>query len=112
MAEVFLYFGERGIKMKKTKLMMLGITTAFGGTMAGCGDEDVPPKPQDPYCSQFEYDMVMRNGNVTNEVLVIMATIILVTQRIQILIAGNHLLKQRRDLVAAVRRQDRSCQIT
>jgi hypothetical protein len=56
MAEVFLYFGERGIKMKKTKLMMLGITTAFGGAMAGCGDEDVPPKPQDPYCSQFEYD--------------------------------------------------------
>ncbi|MFX3622880.1 MAG: hypothetical protein ACE3JP_02245 [Ectobacillus sp.] len=42
--------------MRKTKRVMLGVTTLLGGTLAGCADEELPPKPQDPYCSKFEYD--------------------------------------------------------
>jgi hypothetical protein len=41
---------------KKTKMVMIRVTTAFGGALAGCADDDLPPKPQDPYCSKFEYD--------------------------------------------------------
>jgi hypothetical protein len=42
--------------MEKTKKVMLGITTLLGGTLAGCADGDLPPKPEDPYCSKYEYD--------------------------------------------------------
>ncbi|GAA3320019.1 hypothetical protein GCM10020331_029310 [Ectobacillus funiculus] len=35
---------------------MLGVTAALGGTLAGCGDDELPPKPEDPYCSKYEYD--------------------------------------------------------
>ncbi len=47
---------EGEIWMKKTKKIMLGVTAALGGTLAGCGDDELPPKPEDPYCSKYEYD--------------------------------------------------------
>ncbi|MBO9131394.1 hypothetical protein [Bacillus sp. 165] len=42
--------------MRKTKKVMVGVTTILGATLVGCADEELPPKPEDPYCSEYEYD--------------------------------------------------------
>jgi hypothetical protein len=44
--------------MKKTKKALIGVTTAFAATLAGCGDDsaNLPEKPQDAECSDWDFE--------------------------------------------------------
>ncbi|NMD69477.1 aminotransferase yhxA [Bacillus sp. DNRA2] len=43
--------------MKKTKRIMAGIsTTALAFGLSGCGNDDLPPVPDDTACNDWEWD--------------------------------------------------------